>query len=191
MFSLLLKDLISDFYLDSIIHIPLLAIVEISRLKLVSVAEQAGLSFNLSQTPKTGFLLTSLMYEPLHDKTNKMTNAPNKEATAQSERSKGSQGPKLFSYGQRRLWSDWRMPRSLGALSFCWFCLTCTIKFISSQSIRAQHVVVSAIDKFSLLSFVWEIFFSRLYFNLDIFVFVLRKIEKKFHNRYPWWHLKS
>ena len=40
--------------------IPLLATAEISRLWLVSVAEQAGLSLTWSQTPKTGFLVTRL-----------------------------------------------------------------------------------------------------------------------------------
>ena len=34
----------------------------ISRLLLVSVAEQAGLSLTRSQTPKTGFLMTRLNY---------------------------------------------------------------------------------------------------------------------------------
>ena len=61
-------------------HVPLLAIAEISRPKLVSEAEQACWSLNWSQTPKTGFLLMSLIYEPLHDKTNKMTCAPNKDS---------------------------------------------------------------------------------------------------------------
>ena len=46
--------------LDSII--PLLAIAEISRIWLVSVAEQAGLSLNRSATPKTGFHLTGLSW---------------------------------------------------------------------------------------------------------------------------------
>ena len=46
--------------LDSII--PLLAIAEISRLLLVSVAEQAGLSLNWPQTPKTGFLVTRYIF---------------------------------------------------------------------------------------------------------------------------------
>ena len=53
--------------LDSII--PLLALAGISRPKLVSVAEQAGLSLNRSHTPKTGFLVTWLIYmsyEPPH-----------------------------------------------------------------------------------------------------------------------------
>ena len=44
--------------LDSII--PLLAIAEISRLQLASVAAEAGLCFTKSQTPKTGFLVTWL-----------------------------------------------------------------------------------------------------------------------------------
>ena len=68
--SMRICSLISAFVvrcLDSIIHV-LLAIAESSRPKLVSVAEQAGLSFNWSQTPRTRFLLTSLIYEPLHDK---------------------------------------------------------------------------------------------------------------------------
>ena len=45
--------------LDSII--PKLAKSEISRLQLVSVAAQAGLSLAWSQTPKTGLLLTRLI----------------------------------------------------------------------------------------------------------------------------------
>ena len=56
------RSLISTFVdrcLDSII--PLLAIAEISRPYPVSVAEQAGLSLNWSQTPKTGFLVTLLV----------------------------------------------------------------------------------------------------------------------------------
>ena len=40
--------------------IPILAISKISRLWLVSVAEQAGLSLTWSQIPKTGFLVTWL-----------------------------------------------------------------------------------------------------------------------------------
>ena len=46
--------------LDSII--PILAIFKISRLQLVSVAEQAGLSLTWAKTPKTGFLVTWLLY---------------------------------------------------------------------------------------------------------------------------------
>ena len=53
--------------------IPPLAIAEISRPKLVSVAEQAGLSLNWLQTLKTGFHVTWPVYGPPHDKTNKMT----------------------------------------------------------------------------------------------------------------------
>ena len=58
------RSLISAFVvrcLDSII--PLLAIAEISRLQLVSVAEQAGLSLTWSQPPKTGFLVTRLILQ--------------------------------------------------------------------------------------------------------------------------------
>ena len=44
--------------LDSII--PQVSISEISSLSLVSVAEQAGLNLTMSQTPKTGFLVTRL-----------------------------------------------------------------------------------------------------------------------------------
>ena len=56
------RRLISIFvfrYLDSII--PLVTIFKISRLKLVTVAEQAGLNLTWSQTPKTGFLVTRLI----------------------------------------------------------------------------------------------------------------------------------
>ena len=54
------NSLISDFVvccLDSII--PLISIAEISSLYLASVAEQAGLGPTWSQSPKTGFLVTS------------------------------------------------------------------------------------------------------------------------------------
>ena len=50
--------------LDSII--PLDAISEISSLYLASLAEQAGLSLNWSQTPKTGFLNMWLIYTALY-----------------------------------------------------------------------------------------------------------------------------
>ena len=93
--------------LDSII--PLLAIAEISRPKLVSVAEQAGLSLNWSQTLKTCFLLTWLVYGPPHDKTNKMTCAPSEDSDQPGHppslirvfavRSKGIKGPNLSSRG--------------------------------------------------------------------------------------------
>ena len=49
--------------LDSIIH-PF-SISEIQSLKLVSVAEQAGLSLTWSQTPKTGVLVTRLILDDL------------------------------------------------------------------------------------------------------------------------------
>ena len=58
------RSLISAFVvhcLDSVI--PLVSISEISRLKIASVAAQAGLSLPWSQTPKTGFLVTWLNYE--------------------------------------------------------------------------------------------------------------------------------
>ena len=47
--------------MDSVI--PLLVVAEISRLYLVSVAKQAGLRLNGSQTPKTGFLVTRFISE--------------------------------------------------------------------------------------------------------------------------------
>ena len=85
--------------LDS--NIPLFAIAEISRPKLVSVAEQAGLTLNWSQN------------ELPHDKTNKMTCAPSEDSDQSGHQpslirvfavcSKGSQGPKLSSRGQRKL----------------------------------------------------------------------------------------
>ena len=55
------RSLISTFVvhcLDSIV--PLVSISEISSLCLAAVAAQAGLSLPWSQTPKTGFLVTSL-----------------------------------------------------------------------------------------------------------------------------------
>ena len=57
------RSLISAFVvrcLDSII--PLVSISESSSLYLASVAAQAGLYRNWSQTPKTGFLVTRLNY---------------------------------------------------------------------------------------------------------------------------------
>ena len=58
------RSLISAFVvrcLDSII--PLLAIAEISRLKLGSVAEQAGSSLTWSKTKNIGFLVTWLKFD--------------------------------------------------------------------------------------------------------------------------------
>ena len=60
------RSLISAFVvrcLDSII--PLVSISEISSVYLASVAEQAGLSLPWSQTPKTGFFVTRLIYNLL------------------------------------------------------------------------------------------------------------------------------
>ena len=91
--------------LDSIIL--LLAIAEISRPKLVSVAEQTGLSLNWTQTLKTDFLVTWLVYWVPHDKTNKMTCVPSEDSVQPGHppslirvfavRSKGSKGPNLSS----------------------------------------------------------------------------------------------
>ena len=61
-----MRSLISVFVvhcLDSII--PLLAKSKFSRLLLVSVAEQAGLSLTWSGNPKTGFLVTWLICDLL------------------------------------------------------------------------------------------------------------------------------
>ena len=58
-----LRSLISAFTvrcLDSIK--PLLVISKLSRLSLTSVAEQAGLSLTWSQTPKTVYIVTRLIY---------------------------------------------------------------------------------------------------------------------------------
>ena len=57
-------SLISAFFVhwqDSIT--PLVVIFELSRLLLVSVSEQAGLSLPWSQTTKTSFLVTRLSYK--------------------------------------------------------------------------------------------------------------------------------
>ena len=51
--------------LDSIL--PVLAISQISRLKLASVSEQAGLSLTLSKTTKTGFLMMRLIFSSLSE----------------------------------------------------------------------------------------------------------------------------
>ena len=63
------RSLISNFVvscLDSII--PLVSISAISSLHLASVAAQAGLSLTSSQTPKTGFLMTRLIYQKIEYK---------------------------------------------------------------------------------------------------------------------------
>ena len=49
-------------YLGSII--PLVSISEISSLYLASLAAQAGLCLTLSQTPKSGFLVTRIIMFP-------------------------------------------------------------------------------------------------------------------------------
>ena len=49
--------------------ISLVSISKISRLYLVSVADQAGLRLSWSQTPKTGFLVTWFIYH--HEESNK------------------------------------------------------------------------------------------------------------------------
>ena len=50
--------------LDSIISIDV--ILKVSRLQLVSVAEEAGLSLTWSLTPKTGFLMIRLIASWMH-----------------------------------------------------------------------------------------------------------------------------
>ena len=42
--------------------IPPVSILEISSLYLVSMTEQTGLNVNWSETPKTGFIVTRLIY---------------------------------------------------------------------------------------------------------------------------------
>ena len=108
-------------------------LAEISR-PLVSVAEQAGLSLNWSQTPKTGFVMTWLIYEPPHDKTIKMTCARSEDSDQPGHPrslirvfavgSKASQGPKLSLRGQQKLWPDWADAQNDLSLrwAFCWFC---------------------------------------------------------------------
>ena len=53
-------SLLIDSCLDSKIHV--VSITEISSLYLASVAAQADLSLTWSKTPKTGFLVTRLIY---------------------------------------------------------------------------------------------------------------------------------
>ena len=72
-----LRSLISTFIvrcLESTICIFVLS--KVSRPKLVSVAEQAGLSLTWSQTPKTGFLVTRLTFDGVSDRTGKPTLIP-------------------------------------------------------------------------------------------------------------------
>ena len=51
---------------SSDIIIPVVAVYEFSRLKLVSEAEQANLSLTWLETPKTGFLMTRLILLKYH-----------------------------------------------------------------------------------------------------------------------------
>ena len=77
-----LRSLISTFVvrcLDNII--PLASISKISSLHLASVAERVGLSLPWSQTLKTGFLVTSLQYEPRREKTCLWSLRPGKNQT--------------------------------------------------------------------------------------------------------------
>ena len=53
---------ISAFVVHCLDSISLVSICKISSLYLVSITEQAGLSLTSSQTPKTGFLMTGLLY---------------------------------------------------------------------------------------------------------------------------------
>ena len=80
-----------------------------------------------------------ILYEPPHDKTNKMACAPSEDSDQPGHspslirvfvvRSKDSQGPNAFSCGQRWLWSAWGGGGGQADLSlrwahmpFCWFC---------------------------------------------------------------------
>ena len=51
-------------YMDSTIGIPLLPKSEVSSLQPFSVVVQPGLCRTWSETPKTGFLATRLIYDP-------------------------------------------------------------------------------------------------------------------------------
>ena len=109
-------------------RISLVFISEIPSLYLASVAAQAGLSLIWSQTPKTGFLLTGLkwkalmlfahtlilsipldkdLFEPRHDKINKMVGRPAKTQ---------------ISLGIRLVWSESSLSawRNLGSLATHW-----------------------------------------------------------------------
>ena len=57
------RSLISAFVVHCLDSIPLVSISELSSLHLVSVAAQTGLSLNWSETPKTGFLVTKIIFE--------------------------------------------------------------------------------------------------------------------------------
>ena len=59
--------------LDSII--PLVSMSEILSFNLLSVAAQAGLCLTLTQTAKTGFLVTRLKWKRLIDKTGRLQQA--------------------------------------------------------------------------------------------------------------------
>ena len=80
------------------------------------MAAQAGLSRTWSQTPKTGFLVTKLIIEPPHDKTNKMACAPSEDSDQPGHL------PSLISLrclGIRPVWSESSLPawRKLGSLA--------------------------------------------------------------------------
>ena len=142
---------------------------------LVSLAEQAGLSLNWSQTPMTCFVVTWLIYEPQHDKTNKMTCAPSEDSDQPGHppslirvfavRSKDSQGPKLSSRGQRKLWSDWADAQI--DMSLRW----AHVYFV----VFVMHRLIIMYNKLPLavthLDVYWSWFFRKryvIYFNLAI-----------------------
>ena len=147
------RSLISTFVvhcLDSIT--PIVSISKIWSLYLASVDAQVGLSLHWSQTPKTGILVTRLIYacgssctspcsfclwyEPSHDKTNKMTVRPAKTQISLGIRPVWSESSLCaqwvakdpsFLHADCEDWSDWvdaQADLSLhwAHMPFCWFC---------------------------------------------------------------------
>ena len=110
---------------------------------------------------KTILLPYCLQHELPHDNTNKMTCAPSEDSDQPGHlpslirvfavRSMGSEGPKVSSGGQGRLWSDWADAQADLSLpwehsSFCWFCCSAAqwkmlqfLKGIFKSQYKSQH----------------------------------------------------
>ena len=92
------------------------------------VCSAAGHFSNTHISPSYFYQMFMLLFEPPHDKTNKMTCAPSRDLDQPGHSlSLISWGPNVSSCGRRRLWSVWvdvQADLSIGWAhrSFCWFC---------------------------------------------------------------------
>ena len=116
----------------------------------------------------------SLKFEPPHNKTNLMTCAPNEDSNQPGHppslirvfavRSVGSQGSKVSSVGQRRLWLDWAYDQADLNLCwahrwFCWFCHA-VVHFNSPSIVKLLTEIVMGL---SFHYHVFVLFFTLIY----------------------------